>query len=123
MVVTVVSELVVGRWKLLKTLSCNGREVSSELRVLSQHHRPTSHEAIYKRFLTHYCSVTESTRNSEKPQHTECVRASAASSALHLPLATSRTPFVYSLFCFFFFLLCHQERICLFPSLIKESQV
>jgi len=34
-VVTVVSELVVGRGKLVKTLSCNGREVSGELRVLS----------------------------------------------------------------------------------------
>lgn len=53
MVVAIVSELVVRRRQPLQALSCNRREVASELGVLRQYHRATRHEAVYERFLTH----------------------------------------------------------------------
>lgn len=45
-VITSVGELVIGGWELLEALSRDGGEVSGELRVLGEHHRPPSHEAV-----------------------------------------------------------------------------
>lgn len=54
MAVAIVSELVVTRRKFLETLSSYAGEVSGELRVLSQYHRSSSHEAVDQRLLSHF---------------------------------------------------------------------
>ena len=71
MSIAVVGELVVRGRELLEALRCYAREVACKFRVLCEDHRPTRHEAIDQRLLSHGCAIPKPNHKREKMEVSE----------------------------------------------------